>query len=63
MNGQIERVSQYGDFVVYRRLWKQPGLLKYAVYQESDGYFLRSFRLPISADKFARWKNAESKVG
>lgn len=55
MSYRIERVAQFGDLVVYRRMWElEPGLKRYAVYRDSDGRCLEEFRTRRSAEKWAR---------
>jgi hypothetical protein len=59
MNGRIEKVSQHGNFSVYRRLQIEPGTRRYGVYQEPGGYWMQDFRMLKSAMSFAKWKRAE----
>jgi hypothetical protein len=56
MDATIDRVAEFGDFIVYRRArWPVVGLGgRYFVTQESNGYILEEFRRRASAVKWAR---------
>jgi len=58
--GRIEEVVTFGDFVVYRRCWIEPGLRKYVVYRNSDDKALEEFRRVTTAINWAKREAKET---
>lgn len=55
---RIELLKRRGNFSVYRRMWREPGLRRYFVLRESDGKILEDFRRLRSA---VAWATAREK--
>jgi hypothetical protein len=59
MTGRLERLAKYGDFIVYRRCWDEPGMRRFIVIRDSDGRILEEFRQQRRAKRWA----SEQSVG
>lgn len=48
--GRLMKLLTSGDMTLYRRMWYEPGMVKYVIFRESDGRALYECRTKRLAD-------------